>query len=236
MQKLPFIAGVISILLLMAGSAFGSITTSLPQLNSSYFYIWGINGINLSGQQITSASLTFANLQDIDQDAGNMLYIELLNDVNNWHYASNGLGTYTYLDTKLVPQPGSNANVFTSSTGVYNTWSSNTQTIWSGGTTLLTQQNLPINSSPNPYTYVFSGDALAALNTYLQNGSFGIGFDPECTYAGNSIAFTFQLGPNNQTPVPEPATLILMGIGMVGIAGFGRRSINKARSEIGIIE
>ena len=42
-----------------------------------------------------------------------------------------------------------------------------------------------------------------------------------------ATSFADGLGINGPLSVPEPATLLLLGIGMVGLAGFGRKRFKK---------
>jgi len=65
-------------------------------------------------------------------------------------------------------------------------------------------------------------DIFPPINVY--NGSFPLGFDP-FTMASFSIAPL--TGPGAE-PIPEPATMLLVGSGLIGLAGLGRRKKQKA--------
>jgi hypothetical protein len=66
-----------------------------------------------------------------------------------------------------------------------------------GETHLVTYTNLP--SAPLDLTHVFTTSQVAALNAYLADGRFGIGFDPDCHFFNDCIKL--------RVVTPEPAAV-----------------------------
>lgn len=78
------------------------------------------------------------------------------------------------------------------------------------------------------YTYVFTNAQVQALAAYMAPGSAGgsavaFGFDPDCHYWNDSIAFNVFTGTVPPPVIPEPSTLLLMGSGLLMAAKRYRR-------------
>ena len=80
--------------------------------------------------------------------------------------------------------------------------------------------NLP--ASPQDITYNFDPFEIATLNTYLTDGNFGLGFDPDSLcpfthyYYNDGITLTVET-------VPIPPTILLLGSGLLGFGLLSRR-------------
>jgi len=177
-------------------------------------YAWRIDGVNLTGKSITSATLTFRNISNWDANK-NMLFIHLLD-------TAKAAGVSSFQDAPANQIPVIDINDDFAGARYLN------NPLVASGTanTFLTQQSF--TTIGNDFVYTFTADQLKVLSAYFLNGSdIAFGFDPDCHFWNDGIAFSFTTAPH---PTPEPATLALLGTGLAGMYYRRKRQQQKARA------
>jgi hypothetical protein len=111
-------------------------------------------------------------------------------DIRNWDNNPNVL----YVELLNSPPPGIHQYTDNEGGGDY-------FLNYAGGAThLVTYTNLP--TTPQDLTYVFTPAEVVALNSYLADGRFGIGLDPDCHFYNKCIKL--------KLVTPEPASVVML--------------------------
>ncbi len=191
-------------------------------------YTWRLSNVTLPpGHVITGATITFRNIANWDTNP-NMLFVHLLNTANNGGVGSvvdaSGVPVTTISDffaaaNSLGPAPGID-NILLFQRG-FNMVGQGVSPNWAGPGAYVAQN----------FTHTFTASQLSALALYISQGNnLAFAFDPDCHFWNNGITFTIYT--SGQQPVPEPATLALLGTGLL-TTGFYLRRRRKMKNSSG---
>lgn len=204
--------------------------TDMGELDHGKAHYWNIysaslaNALGSPNAGVISAELVFYDIYDTTKE-GNAIYVSLFDDtkgdpngetedswLNTYYDGYAGLSNFFNNDIEF---PGNQTDLVVLDEGAW--WNSDTD------------YNIPYgyNSRISALTYTFDSSQLSHLFLYAKSDkSFALAIDPDCHYNNTGIYLTIGVS-ENAAAVPEPATMILFGTGLVALGGMARKRIKK---------
>lgn len=197
MRHISAILIIVGILFLsVSGALAGSFTFDagdLRDLNHYCNYTWELNWSVPDGEKIVGASLFFDNIRNWTPER-NDLWVQLMDTrpFRGWEISSPD----GIVRESMERSPGRNDFAGT-------------------GISLYHWQDKLFR--PQDITYNFDDAELATLMAYCIDGKFWLGYDPDCHFWNDGVSLTIETAA---TPIPAP--VLLLGTGLIGLAGFRR--------------